>query len=53
MEVHTLQQMLPDEIMNLVVNELDNRNMVQGTFNISRFIQSNQESSIDLKRSLL
>ena len=53
MEVHTLQNLLPDKMVNLIVKELDERNTGQGTFNALRIIQSIQESNIDLKRSLL
>ena len=53
LEVHTLQKMLPDKMMKLIVKELDDRNMGLGTFNTSLIIQSIQESNIDFKQSLL
>ena len=53
MEVHTLQKVLRDKMMNLIVKELDERNMGQGPFNSSHIIQSIHESNINLKQSLL
>ena len=38
MDVPTLQQTLPDKLMNPIVKELNGRNMGQGIINASRNI---------------
>ena len=48
-----MQKALPDKMMNMIVKELDDRNMGQGSFNASRIIQSIEKSNKDLKQSLL
>ena len=53
LEVHTLQKMLPDKMMNPIEKEFHDRNMGQESFNASRIIHSSQESNIDLKISIL
>ena len=53
MKVHSMQKALPDKMMNMIVKELDDRNMGHGSFNASRIIQSIEQSNKDLKQSLL
>ena len=40
-------------MMNMLVKELDEKNMGQGGINTSRIIQSIQQPNIDLKQSFL
>ena len=53
MEVHKIQKMLPDQMMNMIIKELDERNMGECSFNASRIIQSIEKSNNDLKQSLI
>ena len=52
-EVHAMQTALPDQMINIIIEELDERNMGNGSFNLSRIIQSIQKSNTKLKKSLL
>ena len=52
-EVHKMQTKLPDQMMDIIIKELDERNMGEGLFNVSRIIQSIEKSNSDLKLSLM
>ena len=43
MEVHIMRKNLPDQMMNMIIKELDKRNMGEGSFNASHIIQSIEE----------
>ena len=53
MEVHQIQTKLLDQMMNMMIKELDKRNMCEGSFNASYIIQSIEKSNNDLKQSLM
>ena len=52
MEIHQKQTTLPEQIIGLLVQELDNRDMGNG-LNASRIMQSIEKSNADLKQSIL
>ena len=47
-----MQNKLPDQMMNMMIKELDERNMGAGSYNASCIIQSIEKSNNDLKKSL-
>ena len=48
-----MQIALLDQMINLIIKELDERNMGNGSFNSSHIIQSIQQSNTEYKQSLL
>ena len=44
-----MRKMLPDQMMNMIIKEVDERNMGEGSFNASSIIQSSEKSNNDLK----
>ena len=53
MKVHKMQKKQPDQRMNMIFKELDERNIGGGSFNVSHIIQSIKKSNNDLKQSLI
>ena len=46
-----MQTKPPDQIIDMIIKELYERNMGKGSFNTSRIIQSIEKSNDDLKQS--
>ena len=53
MEIYEMQKALPGEMLKRFVEELDQRNIGNGSLNANRIIESIQQSHMDLKESIL